>query len=555
MALHRSGKLTAASHLYRKIIALDPGNFDALHLQGVVTAQTGDPAAGLKLMDQAIQIQPTNAVVRCNRGVTLRTLKQLDAALLSFDAAIALKSDYLDAHIHRGVVLRDLQQFAAALASYDRALALSPGHAETLLRRGHVLCELGRLADALASYDEAIAVKPEAADAYLHRGNALRDLMQLDAALVSYDKALALKADYAEAHLNRGTVLRELMRLEAAQDSYHQAITLKPDYAEAYANRATLRLLQGDFDNGWRDFEWRWSNPGGSNIRQKRHCPERLWLGEERLAGKTILLSWEMGLGDTLQFCRYADELSRQGARVLLEVQRPLTTLLADLDGVSQVVANGAEPPTFDFHCPLLSLPLALNTRIDTIPAAQGYLRADARKVVQWQRRLGSHARPRVGLVWSGNPRHSNDRYRSIALEALLAGLPTDLEYVSLQRDVREQDAQTLHARSEVVDFSGDLRDFSDTAALCRCLDLVISVDTAVAHLSGALGQLTWILLPFHPDWRWLTQRCDSPWYDSVRLFRQTRLEGWDEVLAGVREELVAWSRAERRPGRPACAL
>ena len=573
MALHRSGGRGAASTLYREIIELDSRNFDALHLLGVVTAEGGDPTAALSLMDLAIQINPTDAVARCNRGITLRTLKQLDAALASFDAAIALRPDYAEAYTHRGVVLRELQQFAAALASYDRAIAIAPTSAVAHFNRGNLLRSLAQPPDALASYDQAIAIKPDFAAAHLHRGevlrelgrpeaalqsyelaialcpdcaeahlrhgNVLRDLMQLEAALASYNKALAIKADYAEAYLNRGTVLRELMHLEAALASYNQAIALRPDYAEAYANRATLRLLLADFANGWGDYEWRWRNSRGSNIRQTRRGLQRLWLGDECLSGKTILLTCEQGLGDTLQFCRYAAAVSGLGASVLLEVQEPLTSLLASLGGVSGVFAIGSNLPTFDWHCPLLSLPLAFKTRVDTIPAAEGYLRADADKVAQWRSRLGKHTRPRVGLVWSGNPQHSHDRYRSISLDKLLARLPTGAGYVSLQKDIREQNAQTLRARADVLDFSTELRDFSDTAALCKCMDLVISVDSAVAHLSGALGVPTWVLLPFHPDWRWLTERNDSPWYQSVKLFRQPSIDNWDEAIARLSGELL----------------
>jgi len=540
LALHRSGDSEAARTLYRSIIARDAGNFDALHLLGVITAQGGDPAAGLSLMDRAIAINPGDVAVRCNRGVALRALGRLDAALASFDAAIALRPDCAEAYVHRGVVLRELRQPGVALASYDRAIALRPDAAAAHFNRGNLLRELRQPAAAVESYDRAIALRPDFADAFLHRGNVLRELRQPQAALASYDQALAIKADYAEAHLNRGTVLREAMQLEAALQSYNRAIALRPDYAEAYANRATVRLLLGDFDHGWRDYEWRWSRSGGPDVPRSRHGRERLWLGESSLEGKTILLSAEQGLGDTLQFCRYAAVLSGLGARVLLEVQPPLVSVLATVDGVSQVFAIGSELPSFELHCPLLSLPLALKTRIDSIPAAQGYLQADAARVAKWRERLAAYRGLRIGLAWSGNRQHSHDRDRSIPLATLLAGLPTDFQYISLQKDVREVDARTLHARADVLDLRSELRDFDDTAALCKNLDVVISVDSAVAHLSGALGQPTWVLLPFHPDWRWLTERSDSPWYRSVRLFRQVRAGRWDEVVARVSSELVA---------------
>jgi hypothetical protein len=262
--------------------------------------------------------------------------------------------------------------------------------------------------------------------------------------------------------------------------------------------------------------------------------PQPLWLGEEPLAGKTILLRGEQGFGDILQFCRYVIPLAQSGARVILEVPRPLVGLLADLEGVSHIVVAGSALPDFDYYCPLMSLPLAFSTRIDNVPCPNSYLAADAAKVAEWRGRLGEHDVPRVGLVWSGNAANTDDRYRSLRLETLYRCLPKNLRYVCLQKEVREEDARTLKNCPEIFSFAEEWHDFSDTAALCECMDVVVSVDTSVAHLSAALGKRTWILLPYCPAWRWLLDRNDSPWYTSVRLFRQTAGEDWADVCERI---------------------
>jgi len=271
---------------------------------------------------------------------------------------------------------------------------------------------------------------------------------------------------------------------------------------------------------------------------QQRKFTQLQWLGRESIAAKTILLHSEQGLGDTIQFCRYAKQVAALGASVILEVQQPLLGLLRSLDGVTTLLQKGSVLPPFDLHCPLMSLPLAMQARIDNIPSAQGYLKADAAKVAEWQTRLGAKTRPRIGLVWSGNHLHKNDQNRSIPLTEFAQLLSDDFEFVCLQKDVKPADQETMAAHPEIRRFGAELNDFSDTAALCELLDLVISVDTSVAHLAGALGRPVWILLPFNPDWRWMLEREDTPWYASARLYRGDRLAGWSDIVTKVRVDL-----------------
>ncbi len=574
LALHQQGRHPEARAVYEGILQLHPDHVDALHLAGVLAFQTDRAAEAVALIDRAISLQPRQAAFHSNLGLAQVQLGQLAAAIASYDQAIALKPDFAEAHLNRGHALRQLQQPDAALASYDRAIALRahdaeshfgralvlaelqqrepalaaydqaialrPGHAESHYNRGNVLRELKRLDEALASYDQALAIRPQYARALVNRGVTLYQQNHLEAALASYDQALRIRPGYADAHVNRGISLFELGQLDAAVASYDQALALQPDYPEAQINKSLVLLLQGDFRQGWELYESRWRVPASLPYRPAFSQPR--WNGSEPLAGKTLLLFGEQGFGDFLQFSRYANLLAARGAQVLLQVPVSLAALLKDLPGISRIVVKGDPLPPFDWYCPLLSLPQAFHTDLQTIPSGERYLRADARKVEVWRGKLddrsGDRTRLRVGLAWSGNPAHENDRHRSILLSALLQHLPVHHQYVSLQKEVRPADALVLERHSHILHFGGQLQDFSDTAALCELMDVVISVDTSVAHLSGALGKRTWVMLPLVPDWRWLLGRDDSPWYPSVRLYRQTRRNDWRAVFSRLWTDL-----------------
>ena len=291
-----------------------------------------------------------------------------------------------------------------------------------------------------------------------------------------------------------------------------------------------------DFENGWELYEWRWKRENFTS--RKRNFSQPLWLGVESLANKTILLHAEQGLGDTIQFCRYIPLVKKLGARVLLEVPKPLMELLEDFEGVDELLEAGKKLPEFDYQCPLLSLPLSFKTELNAIPSPTPYLQSNAEKIMVWSQRLGAKSKHRIGLVWSGSTIHKNDSNRSLALADLINYLPQNFEYVSLQKEVRERDNEVL-ANSAIKNYSQQLIDFTDTAALCDLMDLVISVDTSVAHLAAALGKPTWILLPFISDWRWMLDREDSPWYESVKLYRQGEDREWEPVFERVARDLI----------------
>ena len=537
LILHQRGQLTQAKTLYEDILKILPKHFDALHLLGVIASQTRNPQLAVELMDKAIKINPNVAEIYSNRGVALKDLKHFDAALASYDRAITLRPDYAEVYNNRGNVFKILKQLDAALANYDKAITLRPDYAEAYNNRGNALKDLKQFDSALASFDKAIALKPDYAGAYNNRGITLTVLNQLNSAIACFDKAIALKPRYAEAYNNRGNVLKDHKQLDAALASYDEAIILEPNYAEAHWNKSLLLLLLGEFDKGWKEYAWRWKWDDFPS--QKRKYNQPLWNGKESLVGKTILLHSEQGLGDAIQFSRYAKMVSDLGARVILEAGKPLLNLFSTLSGVSQLVGKGSAVPSFDFHCPLLSLPLAFKTQIDSIPSSIPYLFSDPEKASRWRIKLGERYKPRIGLVWSGSTTHKNDQNRSILLAELIKHLPDQYLYVSLQKEVRYEDEEILISRPDILHFENELTDFSDTAALCDLMDVIISVDTSVAHLAGALGKEVWILLPYVPDWRWLLDRNDSPWYPTAKLYRQEVIGDWDGVLEKVKSDLM----------------
>ena len=537
IALHAMQAYEQAMQSHDRAIVLKPDFPAAYYNRGVALQDMGNLEAAVASYDKAVAQNPGFAQAYANRGLVLKQLGQLEAAMLSFEAAI--KHDPQDAKTcyHWALALHEMKQLDVAIALYDRAIGIQADFAQAHYSRGLALQQMAQLDEALASYDQAIRFKPDYVDAHSNRGTILQHYQQWGAAMASYDQAIALDPTYAKAHNNRGNTLQERHQIDAALASYDQAIALEPDYADAYWNKGIALLLDGDFARGWPLYEWR--HKALESTHPQRQFDQPLWLGQGSLQGKTLLLHSEQGLGDTLQFIRYAPLLAAQGARVVVELPRALMVLLADMQGVSQFIEQGQALPAYDYHCPLLSLPLAFGTTLDNIPAPAAYVRSLPSKRAQWAATLGAKAGLRIGIAWSGSTGHKNDHNRSITLAELLQHLPTGPQYISLQKELREVDQATLRANPQLRHFGPDLADFTDTAALCDLMDLVISVDTSVAHLSAALGQTTWVLLPYSPDWRWLLERSDSPWYPSARLYRQDRSMRWAGVLQRLRDDVL----------------
>ena len=442
-----------------------------------------------------------------------------------------------------------------ALATYERVLTLRPEDAVVLNSRGGILLKLKQPEDALASYERALALQPNYFEALNNRGAALRELERVDEALASCEQAVALRPDSADAFYNRGVFLSALRRVEEALASYEQAVALRPDFALAHLNRSLTLLLKGNYADGWEEYEWRWKI--GAQYIAPRRLDRSQWQGED-LADKKILLYSEQGHGDTIQFLRYAPLVASRGACVILEVPPPLLRLAQQLPCTAQVFASGAAVPGADFICPLGSLPRAFHTTVASIPGEVPYLAADPAQVAAWRQRLVNLGGLCTGLVWAGDPRSQQDRRRSITLAhfATLGDVP-GVSFVSLQKGpAAEQTRSPLNLL--VHDWTDELDDFADTAALIEALDLVISVDTSVAHLAGALGKPVWLVNRFDACWRWLLDRDDSPWYPTLRQFRQTKSGDWRGVMVNVREalaQLAAGQRGIPQQGRIAASL
>ena len=508
------GRAEKAERLCAELLRQRPDDPGALHLLGMLNYQRGHPDVALSLMRRAAEID----------GGCADVLSDMALVLLS------------------------MRRFEGALACYDRAHALAPDDAHALNGRSVALLQLGRTEEAIAGFDRVLAIDPRCVDALGNRGNALLKLNRPGEAIVSYAAALKLAPDNARLLTNHAVALRKLDRPHEALTSSTRALACAPDFAEAQFVDSLIRLSLGDFSAGWRGYESRWATAAFAAHRRDFAAP--LWLGDRigdrPLAGQTILLHGEQGYGDTIQFVRYASRVAALGARVVLEVQPELVGLLSRLAGIDAIVARGAALPAFDCHCPLMSLPLAFATERATIPWDGGYLEPPPDDAARWRKRLTSR-RPLVGLVWAGDTAHINDHNRSLRLETLrpLLALP-DVQFVSLQQELSVQDAAFLHAHPQPIVTAGPFRDFAETAAVIDRLDGVVAVDTAVAHLAGAMGKPLSLLLPLAADFRWLRDGRDSPWYPTARLFRQKSLGDWTSVIDEVCGELNAMTG--RRP-------
>jgi hypothetical protein len=545
------GELEAAAASYERAAALAPKFAQAHFKRAAVLKRLGRLDAALDGYDRAIAVQPGYADAHFNRGNVLYALNRPHEALASYDAAIAHEPRHAGAYCNRALVLGELGRGEEAVASYDRAVAINPRDAGAFYSRGAALKELNRLEDSLQSYGRAIAIDPGFAAAYCNRGVVWKDLNRWEAALADFDQAIALNENLAEAYCNKANALAGLGQVDAAIANYDRAIALKSDFPSAHFSRATTWLLAGDFARGWPAYESRWLKNSGVGAVQRKDLPTAPWLGDAPIAGCSILLYAEQGLGDTLQFCRYATLVADLGARVILEVPQSLRSILASVQGVAQVVADHTEVPAgFDHHCPLMSLPLAFKTTLDNVPAPRRYIHSPIDRVQFWGDKIaGSGGRLKVGLVWSGGSRPDQPEAwpalnrRNIPLAKLACLRHPDIAFFSLQ--VGQPAAADLARLAggdwsgpAIVDHTALLADFSETAAFIDNLDLVITVDTSTAHLAGALGKPVWILNRFDTCWRWLLHREDSPWYPSARLYRQPSPGDWDAVMQRVRSDL-----------------
>ena len=523
---------------YSKCISLNIHYADAYNNRGSVYLENlQEPEKALVDFQNFLKIQPNVWNGFFNIANCYNELKEYEEAIKHYDRAVELNPNNADVHFSRGFTYYKLEQYEEALKSYDRALKLNPNNADVHFSRGVTYYELGQYEEALKSYDHAIELCPNQANVYSNRGIVFKSLKRYEEALKNIDFAIKLKPDLAAAFSNQGLVYFELKEYEEACKSYDRAIKLEPNIGDAYWNKSNLKILQGCYEEGWRLFEWRWKT---TFLKLKpRNFNQPLWLGQEAINNKIILIHHEQGFGDAIQFSRYIPLIEKYNPKeIILETPQALISLVSTVRGNFKIIKLGDPLPHFDYYCPVMSLPLAFKTTLENIPSDMPYLYAEKSKISLWGERLGPKIKPRVGLVWSGSKGHKNDHNRSLLFKQLKLICDLPFEFHCLQKEIREIDLKVLGKEGNIKEHQNELIDFSDTAALISHLDLVVSVDTSVAHLAGALGKNVFLMLPYAPDYRWMNERPDTPWYPTMRLFRQPKADDWTSVVSKIRLEI-----------------
>jgi tetratricopeptide (TPR) repeat protein len=609
LSLHQSGDLSAAKAIYQEILSFDHNHFDSLYLSSAIATQENDLPLAKILLNKALSVNPKHIDANFNLAVLMEKSGDINNALEKYSLLINLQHDHIEAIFNRssiyaklgkleeaaqgfqsvlkirpnllaaqehyerlttaireqqqksifdrnlddfskthekGLQLYASNQIAEAIQEFEKGANLAPDSPEAFHNLGMSLEKMGRLEDSLKSYERTLALNPNLAPTHNNIGNVLRELGQPEKSLAYFEKAISLNPNYAEAYSNYGWTLYGLRKFNESLKCYQKALTLNPVLLAARFNLSLCQLIMGDFKNGWSNYEYRFDQPTYVKRQFSARTPQ--WQGEP-LQDKSILIHAEQGLGDTIQFCRYIKNLAGLGARIYFEIQSPLSETLKDLDGVFEFVTNGQPPPSVDYHCPLMSLPLALSRTLESIPNQAPYISANKGKESFWKEKLASIQKPKVGLVWNGGFRPNQpelwgvNQRRNIPL-ALIKNLQhSEVHFISLQKgEIAERELlefqEAYWPHSNFSNFNNELNDFSDTAALISNLDLVISVDTSTAHLAGALGKPVWILSRYDGCWRWLSSGADSPWYPTAKLYRQEQVGDWEAVITTVCNDL-----------------
>ncbi|QWD59755.1 tetratricopeptide repeat protein [Polynucleobacter sp. MWH-UH35A] len=550
MALKGLGKFEEGLDSIDRAIELDPNFAESFYNKANILAKIGKSNEAIVALEKFNSLCPTNHLGFFIKGNLLNSTGKLLEAINAYERAISIKPDFIEAINNLGLCLVDLDNPDIGLNYFEKALKLQPKFFESLGNKGVALEKMGQYKEAIESYDAALAINPEFLQAYQNKGVALERLEEVEDAIKCYDKAISIDPNYAGAYFNRAYASERLLRFEQSLADYNKAIELEPTKVDFIWNRALLLLCSGDFERGWREYESRLDLKKAVFTYERNKLKKYEWLGSlQPLRDKTILLRAEQGLGDTIQFCRYVKILSEMGAKVILEVQPPLKSLLRNLDGLGQIISMGEITPLFDYYCNLMSLPYLLGTQIDSIPNKIPYLKADPQKTEVWKQKLGPRNGKRVGLVWSGGFRPDQpelwplNRRRNIELSKLKNFKTEGIEFHSLQKgELPESELVMLHLQNwdgpKIINHADSLNDFTDTAALIENLDLVISVDTSTAHLAGALGKPVWLMNRFDTCWRWLLERQDSPWYPTFRIYRQLSPNDWESVVNRISMDL-----------------
>ncbi|HXA48451.1 MAG TPA: tetratricopeptide repeat protein, partial [Burkholderiaceae bacterium] len=530
--LQVQGKHAGAEIMFMRVLAVDQMNLSAHQGLAASLRAQNKISEAISCFQKILKIDAKQADAHLAIGEMQQAGNNFTDAIYNFEQALTIDPRSARAWNNKGLALQFQKKANQAVECYRQALAIDPQFVSAHNNLGNTFQDLARFQDAIASYRQTLRIDPNNSDAYNNLGSAYEAMKDYDQALDHYQQALKIAPTQTNALLNIGSIYQREMRLDEAKTYFDAALAIDANYVDALWNRAIVSLLSGNFAEGWRGYEYRWTR---RNAPPKPEFNQPFWSGDADLSDKTILLYSEQGVGDTIQFVRYIDRILALGADIVLAVQPALKTLFTPSPRVNVITQIDSNLPPFDFQCPLASLPLAFKTDLTNIPAANSCLAVAPDRIRYWADKFSDYALPRIGIVWSGNPTHANDHNRSMRLETLSAlWKRTDCGFFSLQKEVREIDIQTMRDATAIVDLSSDMSDYTETAAIIANLDLVISVDTSVAHLAGAMGAKVWVLLPFSPDFRWLTERSDSPWYPSMRLFRQPAIDDWTSVLDEV---------------------
>ena len=540
----KTGDLDNAEKKYKEILAVHPDNFTALHFLGVTYYHRKEYELAVKYIKEALQIQPTYIEAYNNLGIIFQEKGLLDEAVSCFRTALQLKPHFVESCVNLGNTLQEKGLLDEALTCFQKAFRLNPGLMKPLINIGKIFHAKGALDEAIACFHKALELDPHFCETYNSLGIVLKDKMRFDEAALCFQKAIQLNVRFVEPYISLGNVLQAKGLIDEAISCFQKAIQLSPDNAYANYNLALALLQSGNFREGWKKYEWRRGIEGLSYLQTNFSKP--LWDGSD-MRGGTILLLGEQGFGDIIQFIRYVPFVEQRNARVIVCCHKELKSLIQNVDGVQDVVIYGEQLPEFDVYSPILSLPFIFLAMTENIPANMPYLKVDRCLAAKWRNIIQSDsANFRVGLVWSGNTKNANLRYKSCFLNEFSPLAKSGaVTFYSLQKG--EAAVQSKHPPSgmTLLDYTDGINDFSDTAAFIKSLDLVISVDTAVAHLAGALGKPVWILLPYAADWRWMLNREDSPWYPSMRLFRQSSPGDWNDLITLVGKELEKFAKCD----------
>lgn len=556
LVLSGLGRFEEAMIDVNKAITLDPLFAESFYNRSNILIKLERFKEALDSLDKFISLRSNHYIAMFVRANLLRKVKHLDLAMAAYKEVLKLKPDFIEAILNIGLLHADNGSLEESMTYFDRALSIRPDMYECYVNKGALFERMGKFEDAYQCFKKALSINPIAKDALLNAGIVSEKLGKLQESLDCYDRLLELDPKNLGAYFNRGYVNERLQRLDSSISDYNKAIELAPDHWDAYWNRALAILCKGDFEKGWLEYENRFKLKMAANFYSRDEVKKSLWNGDPQLIRqKVLLVRSEQGLGDTIQFCRYVKQLSNMGAKVILQVQGPLINLLNELDGVSKVIHESEPLPEFDYFCHLMSLPLLLQTKIDSIPNQIPYLSANPEKVQFWADRLGPKINKRVGLVWSGGFRADRpdlwllNRRRNIELIKLLSLKTDGIEFHSLQKgELPEAELVVQYLQNwdgpQIHNQADHLEDFTDTAALIENLDLLISVDTSTAHLAGALGKPVWLMNRFDTCWRWFLERSDSPWYPTFRIFRQESPDDWGPVIKKIQQELQKFAKS-----------